>query len=167
MDATHLHLLFNHVGIMGVIFSTCLLLVALFLKSDILKRTAMAGFVMATIATGITMNTGEDAEESVESISGVTESVIHEHEEAAEVTIWVVAACGLWSLVGLFFYFLSKPLPSTFSIVLVALAIGAAVMIFNTGRLGGLIRHTELSGTATAASPSNTNNGEHEHEDHD
>lgn len=167
MDATHLHLLFNHVGIMGILFATILLLVAVFLRSDILKRTAMVGFVIATIATGITMNTGEGAEESVEHMPGITASNIHDHEEAAEVTVWVVAVCGLWSLIGLVFYLLSKPLPSMFSVVLVLVAIVAAAMIFNTGRLGGLIRHTELSGTTVAASPTNANGAEQGHENHD
>ena len=113
MDATHLHLLFNHVGILGLLFSACILLVAILLKSGILKRTAMTGFVIAAVAAAVTMNTGEGAEETVEHISGVAEAAIHEHEEAAESTIWLVGVCGLLSLIGLIFYFLSKSSSTT------------------------------------------------------
>jgi uncharacterized membrane protein len=166
MDATHLHLLFNHVGILGLLFSACILLVAILLKSGILKRTAMTGFVIAAVAAAVTMNTGEGAEETVEHISGVAEAAIHEHEEAAESTIWLVGVCGLLSLIGLIFYFLSRTMPAAFYGLLLLVSLVASAMIFNTGRLGGLIRHTELSGTAPAPDSGHTAPaGEEEHAD--
>lgn len=161
MDATHLHLLFNHVGILGILFSTLLLIAAMLVKSEILKRAAMVGLIIATVATGITMNTGEGAEESVENLQGISEATIHEHEESAETTIWLVGVCGLLSLVGIAFYFMSKSLPSIFYTVLLLLTLVASYMIFNTGRLGGLIRHSELSGTTGAVQQNGTELEEH------
>ncbi|MFM2207844.1 MAG: hypothetical protein RL213_1819 [Bacteroidota bacterium] len=149
MDAVHAHLIFNHAGIFGLIFSVCILLAGLVLKSDILKRTAMAGFVIASVAAAVTMNTGEGAEERVESVPGFSETVVEAHEESAELSAWLAGAAGILSLAGLALWAFKRTIPRFVELTILAVALAGSVSIFNTGRLGGKIRHTELSATAS------------------
>jgi cobalamin synthase len=149
MDALHAHLIFNHAGIFGIIFSVCILMVGLALRSDILKRTAMAGFIIASVSAAITMNTGEGAEERVESISGFSEADVEAHEESAELSAWLAGTAGVLSLAGLVFWMTRKRIPAIVEVALLAVALAGSVSIFNTGRLGGKIRHTELASTST------------------
>lgn len=71
MNTTHIHLLLNHVAILGALFSVILLLAGMFIKSDILKKTALLGFVLAALASIPVFLTGEPAEESVEHLPGI------------------------------------------------------------------------------------------------
>ena len=153
MNTTHIHLLLNHVAILGALFSVILLLAGMFIKSDILKKTALLGFVLAALASIPVFLTGEPAEESVEHLPGIVEATIHEHEESAEFSIWAIEALGAFSLLGFIMMFRGSSIKSGFM---------GLVLISYTGYLGGKIRHTELS--PTSGVPVNSG-GEAEEED--
>jgi len=146
MDATHLHLLFNHAAIFGIIFSWCILVAGMLLKSGILQRTAMVGFVIAAVAAAITMNSGEGAEERLEQLPGFVESTVEAHEESAEWSIWLIGCVGFLGMVGLGLWVKGRALPRLLQMALLIFGLAATVAIMNTGLLGGKIRHTELSG---------------------
>jgi uncharacterized membrane protein len=155
LDPTHLHLLFNHAGIFGVLFSTLILIASLLLKSNVLKRTAMIGFILSAIFTIVTMNSGEGAEERVEHMAGIVKSNIEAHEEAAELAAWLTGLTGLLSALGLFISFRGGRSLSWTTAVLLLMALAASASLSNTGLLGGKIRHTELSaGSVSAPLPS-------------
>jgi hypothetical protein len=52
----------------------------------------MVGFIIAGILSIVALQSGEGAEDTVENLLGVTESYIHDHEEAAEITNWIAVA---------------------------------------------------------------------------
>jgi hypothetical protein len=148
MNAVHLHLLLNHVAIMGTIFSTLIFVYALFRKNESVKNVGLAGFVLSALVAIPVFLTGEPAEEAVEHLPGVLESLIHDHEEAAELAIWFVEATGALALLGLLFRkmrFFSGPL---FSILLVLVSLAASFSIGYTGYIGGQVRHPEVTGVA-------------------
>lgn len=154
MNAAHLHLIFNHAGIFGVLFSTVLLAAGLMLKIPVLRRSAMIGFVAAAVATAITMNSGEGAEEVLENAIPLNESVIEAHEDAAQIAAWLTGIAGLISLAGLILFLRNRTAPALLDTLLLVIAVAATVSIVNTGRLGGKIRHTEITDSAPVpASP--------------
>lgn len=164
MNAVHLHLLLNHVAIMGVIFSTIIFLYALFRKNESVKNVGLAGFVLAALAAIPVFLTGEPAEEAVEHLPGILESLIHDHEEAGELAIWFVEATGALALLGLLFRkmkFFSGPM---FAILMVLVSLAASISIGYTGYVGGQIRHPEVSGVVQEGQPE-APAGEEEEED--
>jgi uncharacterized membrane protein len=150
MDATHLHLLLNHFPIIGTLVGTGVILYGYLTRSEQTKQAALwIWTVMAAIAIPVFL-TGEPAEEAVENIAGVSESIMHEHEEAAELAIWLMEALGLLSLFGLV---LTKIKPASSKTIFLVAGIFSLVVfgsMARTGYLGGQIRHSEIR-TASAA----------------
>ena len=88
--------------------------------------------------------TGEEAEESVEHLAGVSENIIEEHEELAEKAIWLMGLLGVFSLAS--FYAIVKKLSFSRTVILITLLISLATLglFAQVGNLGGQIRHTEI-----------------------
>lgn len=167
MNPTHIHLLLNHVAILGTLFSIVILLAGLFLSSDVLKKTAMIGFFIAALVAIPVFLTGEPAEESVKKISGTLKSTIEEHEESAEVSIWLVEIMGAVSLLTFLLAQKSKSINKSLLMFLLLLSLVAAGSISYTGYLGGKIRHTELSGQIGQTTTPAGQEGASEEEDDD
>ena len=140
-------MLLNHFPIIGTLIGSGLLLWGIIRKQDNIKSIAAAVLaLMAIIAIPVYL-TGEPAEESVEKLAGVSESMIGLHEDAATIAIWLMGITGIASLAALFFAWQKRKTANAVFIIsfgLSALCFGAMA---RTGYYGGQIRHTEL-GTA-------------------
>ena len=68
MTGTHLHLIINHVPILGAAFATLLLLVSLRYGAAVLQRTALALLILVAIGGGTAKFSGEPAEDGVRGI---------------------------------------------------------------------------------------------------
>lgn len=157
MDATHLHLLLNHFPIIGSLLGVGVMVYGYLTSSEQVKKTALWTWAaMAVIAIPVFL-TGEPAEESVEGVAGVSESLIEAHEEAATIAIWLMEALGLLSLVMLVLSkakgSLSKPLVLV-ATLLSLLTFGAMA---RTGYLGGQIRHSEIRSGSTIGTGNEAN----------
>lgn len=158
MDAVHIHLIVNHIPVLGSIFGFLLLLVGIIQKNNSYSRVAIAVLIISGIFAVVALQSGEGAEEAVEGLPGVTEGLIHEHEEAAEGAMWISVVTGLLAIGGLF---LEKMRPEKLRSFLIVVLIGSAVAsgyMGYTAYLGGQIRHTEIR-------PQNSvvqQNGDHE-----
>ena len=159
MNQAHLHLLLNHLPILGTLFGLLTLGAGFFLKNNSVKRTAMGIFVFSAIAAIPAYLTGEGAEEVVESLPGVTENLIEAHEELANIFLWTVGALGLLSLAAFYADFKGKKMaPALYTLTLIA-AIGTMVFAQQVGSSGGEIRHTEIRSDTAAAGVENQQEG--------
>ncbi len=153
MNNAHLHLLVNHVSLFAVFFGGAALAVAIFRKSPELKWSALGLFLLAGVFVWIASLTGEGAEELVEHLPGVEESLIHAHEEAGE---WAQVATTILAALSAGFFFLVRARPRWAQKALWALlvvALWTSAVLARTAYLGGSIRHTEIRpGASTAAS---------------
>lgn len=142
MNAAHLHLVLNHFPVIGTLFVVALLGAAVVRESDELARAAL-WFAVATSLLAIpTFFSGHFAEEIVESLPGVTEHLIENHEDVAHFAFAALLVCGAASLGGLYL-FRAVPIPRRFAIgLLIALVVTFGLTAW-TARLGGEIRHTE------------------------
>ncbi len=144
MNEAHFHLVVNHLPIIFPIVGVIIMIIGLISKSEAVKRTAYLIFSIGALAAIAAMATGEGAEEVVEKISGVSESYIKNHEEAAETFAVLSYILGGISLFGLWTSFKQK---SFSTIVSIGTLIFAVVVLFfaqQTGTTGGEIRHTEI-----------------------
>ena len=94
----------NHVPVLGVAFGLALVGLSLWRKGGELKRVSL-GFLIVVAALSIPAYlTGEPAEKIVEDLPGVSEDVIEQHEEAAQVAFVGVLILGAVALCGLIFF---------------------------------------------------------------
>lgn len=156
MDATHLHLVVNHLPIVGVFLSIPLLLLALWRRHD--RGALLAAVTVLALSgagAGAAFLTGEPAEERVEDLPGISESAVETHEERAATA---TAVAGLAALSGLGLLALawrrSGPAPAAWFAVPIASTLVAAAAMAATGASGGAIRHSELGGTTAGKEPS-------------
>lgn len=94
--------------------------------------------------------TGEGAEESVENIQGVAESIIKEHEEFALYALICLIVLGVVSLLTLIITYKKSSLSKTAAFTTLLISIISFALVAQTGYLGGKIRHTELNGISPA-----------------
>ncbi|WP_250431066.1 hypothetical protein [Pontibacter ruber] len=135
-------MLLNHFPIIGTLIGAFVMLWGMMKNQKNIKAVAAAIIISMTLMAVPVYLTGEPAEERVEHLPGVSESSIEEHEEAAELAIWVMAAAGVASLAALLLQYRSASrLPFSIAAILALLAFVAMARV---GYLGGQIRHTEL-----------------------
>jgi uncharacterized membrane protein len=144
MNAAHFHLMVNHLPIIFPIVGIIVLIIGLVIKSDAVKRTAYLIFIIGALASIVAMKSGEEAEDVVENISGVTENYIESHEEAADVFSILTYILGALSLFGLWTNIKEKSITNVTGIAVLVFAFVVLYFGFNTGTTGGEIRHTEI-----------------------
>ena len=151
MNDAHWHLVVNHFPIIGTILGLGILIGGLIFKNNSIKNTAYCLFIVAALFSFASMNTGEGAEEIAEKLPGVTDQIIHEHEEAAEKLAFVLYFLGAISIVGLYLNVKQNAKANIVSFLAVTVAAVGVFLAQQTGTTGGEIRHTEIrtNGTAT------------------
>jgi uncharacterized membrane protein len=144
MNQAHLHLLFNHLPILGTLFGLLILASGYLLKNTTVKRTALGLFVASALCVIPAYLTGEGAEEIVESLPGVTENFIETHEDMANIFLGMAAALGLLSLVTFYTDLKMQKIAPTLYAATLVVALGTMFVAQQTGASGGKIRHTEI-----------------------
>lgn len=155
MTLGHFHLMLNHVPILGVPLALMMLIYAHVYSADQIKKFALGFLIVVGVLSCGAYFTGEPAEKMVEELPGVSESFIHEHEEAAEFAFVLTEVAAIMSLVVLVLKnnaIVQKWVPK----FLLAVLVLASVSLARTGYLGGLVRHTELRGSGELAPASAT-----------
>ncbi len=148
MDQTHLHLLITHLPIFGSLLGTFVLGYAIWKKSDTTTLAAYYMLVISAIGAAIAYLTGEGAEETVENIQGVSESVIEQHADFAVYALIGLSVIGVLSLLGIYFNHTKSTFAKTTATATLFLALISFGLVARTGYLGGQIRHTEISSGA-------------------
>ncbi|MBL0358708.1 MAG: hypothetical protein IPP72_18410 [Chitinophagaceae bacterium] len=145
MNATHLHLLLNHFPVIGTLIGSGLLIWGIVKKQHYIKSAAAVLLAMMAIIAIPVYLTGEPAEESVEKLAGVSESMMELHEGAATIAIWLMGATGLASVIALFFQWQKSNKANRVYAMAFALSVICFAAMARTGYYGGQIRHSELS----------------------
>ena len=149
MNWAHVHIAINHAPVIGIIFGFLLLLYAMMKKNEELKRISLVIFVIIALIAIPVYFTGGGAEEVVEHLPGVAESIIKQHKESAFSTFVMVEVLGLLTLGGLFLYRRPKNFAERFVVLSLILSIIVGGLMARTANLGGQIRHTEIRSEST------------------
>lgn len=161
MDSAYLHLVTNHIPIIGIPFALAILLLGIWRKSVELKAAAFLIFTVLGIATLGVFLLGQGGEDFVEELSGISHDAIEDHEKMGLVSLIAVGITAIVSAFGLIFYKgfsvlkrhsfdenFSLIFPAWLTFLVLLLAILSAAILGYTGKLGGKIRHTEFYGGA-------------------
>ena len=151
MNPAHLHIILNHIPVIGVPFAAALLGYGLLKKSEEVKIASLLAFVVVAALTIPTFLAGKAAEDMVEHLPGVREQLIENHEGAALIGLITTLILGAVSLGVLLLSRRSKGVAKPLIIGLLVFSIAVGGWLARTANLGGKIRHTELRGDVPAA----------------
>ena len=149
MSTVQLHLLLNHIPVIGTVIGLCLLAYAALRKDEGLARASLGMFAVLALLAGAVFLTGEPAEEAVEGLAGVSEAMVERHEEAALLSTIALGVLGALSL-GVLLSFRRRALPRIVPVILFAAGLLPAGAMAGTANLGGQIRHSEIRPGASA-----------------
>jgi putative copper export protein len=163
MNGAQLHLMLNHLPVMGTLFSLLLLAWSLIRRSAEIQKLALAIALLAGLSSVPAYLTGEPAEEVIEHMAGVDEAYIEEHESMGKFALWCGVALGVAAGAALAAG-VKNPrwLSAGTAITLLASVLVFGVMGY-TAHLGGQIRHPEIRDGGMQATPSEP----HENEAHE
>lgn len=147
MNQTHIHLLINHLPIVGSILGGFVLAFGLWTKSEHTKLAAYNLMILSALGAIIAYLTGEAAEETIEHIQGIVKERIELHANFALVALVSMIILGVASAVGIWIVIKSPSLSQIYAYLMLIVSLISFGLVAQTGYLGGQIRHTELSST--------------------
>lgn len=148
LDVVHVHLFINHVPFLGITAGLIILVVALLKNSEEMKKLSLGFLVVSSLFLIPTYFSGENTEERVADLPGVSESIIEKHDDAAKSSMVLGGLLGALALLAVFLK--DKKQKATLTGILIV-GLLAEASIANTAKLGGQIRHTEVRDGASTA----------------
>ncbi|HRN92287.1 MAG TPA: hypothetical protein PLE75_04780 [Ferruginibacter sp.] len=148
MNQTYIHLLMNHIPVVGTIFALFVLLYGIMKRSYHTQRAAYFLLILAAIGSGITFFTGEGAEEFVEDWAGFSKSAIEDHEDVGKLAWLSMLLVAVGAAGALILMKKKSDLYRSYSYIMVLIVAVSISVSAYAGFLGGKIRHTEVHGTA-------------------
>lgn len=143
MNAAHLHITLVHVPVVLAPVGLVALLVGMRIRNRSVEGVALSMLVLAALVALPAFLVGEGAEELVEHLSGISEHVIEEHEEAAVVAFWLTNLLGVLSAVTLFGLWRVAGWIRWMKALVAIAAVIAGTSLFYAAYEGGKIRHPE------------------------
>lgn len=152
LNLAHVHLLLNHIPVLGPLFGIGLLAWAIVRRNESFFRASLWTFVIVGLFTIPTYFTGEPAEHILKrmGLPGIDRHAIEEHQDAA---LFAFIALGVLALLSIFLlvrYRRAETTPRGWAIATLLVALWAASVLARTAWLGGEIHHPEVRSGATA-----------------
>lgn len=143
MNFAHVHLLLNHIPVIGLPVALSFLLFSLLTNNMGTQRFGYFVLIALAILTVPTYFTGEPAEHVIRHLPDFSERYVSAHENSALISVILTSLTGVLALSALYFQknearrrFLGK------SVFVVACL--ATLSLAYTSNLGGEVRHSEL-----------------------
>lgn len=144
MNATHAHLMLNHLPVLGTAFGLLLLVLGLARRSEEWKRAGLVLFIVAALFALPTYLTGEPAEKGTLGLPGVNGAITERHEEVAQLALSAVLVLGGLSVSAFLLFRKGASIPGWFLGIVLVVALVTQGLMFWTANLGGQVRHTEI-----------------------
>jgi hypothetical protein len=154
LSPVHLHLVLNHIPVLGtLLFAPLVLLWGLLRRSREVTHVGLVLAVLVAITAVPVFLTGEPAEDQLERQPWFDKQRVEAHEERAEAGLVAVLITGAAALGALWLARGGRPdRPGVGAVVLLGLVVSAT--LFAVAALaGGQIRHDEIRPVVTGATP--------------
>ena len=143
MNYAHLHLLVNHLPVIGPMFGLGLFAFALWRGSNELIKASLGVFVVVgAVAIGVYF-TGDPAAHEIRNLPDYSREITNRHEDAAliaTIVTGVLGAVALWIL----YAFRGRPVSKGAARLGFLCGIIVAGLMAYAALLGGQVRHTEI-----------------------
>lgn len=143
MNPAHLHLIVNHIPIFTTVIGIFILTWGMYKSSSSIRNIAFILFIFGAVGSYVAIETGESAEDIVEEVAIVSHDAIHDHEEAAELSLWFAIVMGLLSVGALAAKKLNLRFETNLHIVILVTALITAGILMYVAYEGGEIMHQE------------------------
>ena len=150
VNFAHLHLLLNHIPVIGSIIALCLFVISLFGRHQDLRRSSLIIFVGIALLTIPTFVSGFGAQSNINSQPGVSRALIERHEGSAMLSFWFMELTGALALAGLWQLHRNAGLARWSVLAILAISIITVGLMARCGNTGGDIRHPEIWETKEA-----------------
>ncbi|MEO6694591.1 MAG: hypothetical protein ABIY50_07640 [Ignavibacteria bacterium] len=145
MNSAHLHLVLNHIPVIGSAIAIFVLILGMLKKSDDVKKVGAMILLLTALITIPVYLSGKSSEAKIEgNYEDVDEEFIEAHEEFALNSFIVMDIAGAIALFALVFYRKPKIFPNYISYLILFLLIISNGMMAYTANLGGKIHHPEI-----------------------
>lgn len=151
MNATHWHLVLNHVPVLAAPFGLAVLVWGMLRGSMDLKKLSLVVFVAAALIGWPTYQTGEEAGMEIANGTDLMIGFIALHENAAQLGFGALAVLGAISLAALIIWRGSQALPMWFTWFMLLATTAVSALLGQTAYFGGQIGHEEIRTEATKA----------------
>jgi uncharacterized membrane protein len=148
MNSAQMHLALTHVPVILSITGLLMLIVSFIIRNTTLTKTSYFIIMIAGIAAIPVYLTGEETEEAIENLPGVSENIISRHEEVAKWAMISVVAAGVAALFA-FFSFKWMAVAKVSKVLVLILSLTTGGLMAQTAHLGGQIRHSEIRNGGT------------------
>lgn len=144
MNAAHLHLIMNHIPVIGMLIAVVFLIASLFHGKDILIKASLWMLFFVALSAIPAYLTGDPAHEYLEHTPGLRNDLILEHEDAAEVAFVSSMILGLLALLGLVGYRQRRRLSRLYLFLVLLASLVVLALVAGAANQGGKIRHPEV-----------------------
>jgi len=151
MNSAHLHLILNHLPIIGTAFVAVFLAAAIYYGNREFQKLAFAAFVFLALVTVAVYFSGQGAEEIVEDLPGVSHDLIEGHEGAGLLVFIGMGLLGAGALAGLVLFRKAEEVPRKFAVGVLGVSVVCLLLASWAALLGGKIRHPEAHGATAGA----------------
>lgn len=149
MNASHLHLVVNHMPMAFTIAALFVMLIGFIGKNSSIKKVSLGLMVLVALASGASFYSGGAAGEILEEDPRYHDRV-EAHEESAEVT-WIIGiVVGVVGLAGLLMGKKMNDVPTPVMLGALLSLLVASYFIAKTANLGGHIMHPETRSDAVS-----------------
>ncbi len=143
-NAAHIHLITNHIPVVGILLSTGVFAYGLLKKKEEIIRLALGLIVIVAVLSIIPFLSGDGAADIVKKLPGISKDLIHAHEEAAEVAFTLLEISGGAALLSLLIWRRRPSLPRLAVWTCLSMAMITCGAVGFAANRGGEIRHTEI-----------------------
>ena len=158
MSIVHLHLLLNHIPVVGALLGIVVLAYAVIRHNSEIAKMSLALFAaLAAIAVAVFF-TGEPAEEAIEILPGFSDAIVERHEELALLSTIAFGSFGILALAALAYY-RRRLLPQWTAMAALLLSLSVGGLMAATANLGGQIRHSEIRAAGNNGAVLDTDSG--------
>src|SRR6267143_2544138 len=142
---THTHLLLNHFPTVGFSVGLALFIVALYAKSDPLKRAGLGIFLIIALISIPVYMTGKAAQRAIKDQPGVSPALTETHEDAALLAMAFMEVTGAMAWLGLWQFRRTSRATNGNLIAVLVLSLITFGLMARTANIGGEIRHAEIA----------------------
>ncbi len=153
MNAVHVHLMLNHIPVLGAALAVLLLAWDVLFKRRELRNFTLVFIIFIALVSVPAFFSGQEAEEIAENLPQASETLCEEHEESAEWSLGLIELSGILAIAGLILVRKNHPAVKWTMMALFISALVSAAAMGRTAYLGGQIIHSEIRDGAQAAVP--------------
>lgn len=144
-NGAQIHLAVNHLSVVGILIGMLVVFGGFLFRQLSVRRAGLAIYLFSALTLPMAYFSGEPAESIVEHKAGVTELLIHNHEESAEFSLIFMGLLFVATLVALGLRKIKKEkYEDQVTGVATMIAFMVLTILLRTAHLGGMIRHDEL-----------------------